>query len=152
MKFPSFPSFPPPPALLGYFLPGLFISDIPFLGFLLFVHLQLVQPVDRMIASHFANNFIHLHSTSMFLLDAFLEIEEIQYFQINIESFNIPVKDMIRYFQVVQKAGRPLLIRGSVEEEEMRILLDSLDPRGLYLHIVVKDIVEIESLRPLLGM
>jgi len=116
------------------------------------LHRKFVQPVDRMIASHFANSFIHLHSTSMFLLDAFLEIEEIQCFQINIESFNIPVKDMMKYFQVVQKADRPLLIRGSFEEEEMRILLDSLEPGGLYLHIVVKDMGEIESLRPLLGM
>jgi hypothetical protein len=113
---------------------------------------KLVQPVDRMIASHFTNSFIHLHSTSMFLLDAFLEIEEIRCLQINIEPFNIPVKDMVRYFQAVQRADRALLIRGSLKEEEMRILLDSLEPRGLYLHIVVKDMEEVESLRPLLGM
>ena len=37
---------------------------------------KLVQPVDRMIAKQFACNFIHLHSTSMFILDAFLEIQE----------------------------------------------------------------------------
>ena len=113
---------------------------------------KLVQPVDRMIAGHFANSFIHLHSTSMFLLDAFLEIEEIRCFEINIESFNIPVKDMIKYFQMVQKADRSLLIRGSLDEEEMRVLLDSLEHQGLYLHIVVKDMKEIESLMPLLGM
>lgn len=113
---------------------------------------KLLQPVDRMIASRFANSFIHLHSTSMFLLDAFLEIEEIRCFQINSEPFNIPVKDMVRYFQQVQKANRPLLIRGSFKEEELRIVLDSLEPRGLYLHIIVKDTEEIDSLGPLLGM
>ena len=43
---------------------------------------KLVQPVDRKLACQFANSFIHLHSTSMFLLDAFLEIEEIQCFDI----------------------------------------------------------------------
>jgi hypothetical protein len=88
----------------------------------------------------------------MFLLDAFLEIEEIRCFEINIESFNITVKDMIKYFQMVQKADRPLLIRGSFEEEELRILLDSLEYQGLYLNIMVKDMKEVESLRPLLGM
>ncbi len=113
---------------------------------------KLVQPVDRMIASHFTNSFIHLHSTSMFLLDAFLEIEEVQCFQINIEPFNIPVKDMIKYFRQVQEADRALLIRGSLTEEELRTLLNSLEPHGLYLHIVVKDMEEIESLGPLLGM
>jgi hypothetical protein len=113
---------------------------------------KLVQPVDRMIAGHFPCSFVHLHSTSMFLLDAFLEIEELAGFEINIEPFNIPVKDMIGYFRRVQEAKRPLLIRGSLEEDELRLVLDSLDARGLYLHILVKDMQEIETLRPIVGM
>ena len=44
---------------------------------------KLVQPVDRMLASHFECAFMHLHSTSMFILDAFLEIEELRCFEIN---------------------------------------------------------------------
>ena len=91
---------------------------------------KLVQPVDRMIAEQFECNFIHLHSTSMFILDAFLEIEALRCFEINIESFNIPVKGMVPYFKMVQDADRPLLIRGSLTEDELRLLTDSLDPRG----------------------
>ena len=113
---------------------------------------KLVQPVDRMIAKQFACNFIHLHSTSMFILDAFLEIEELRCFEINIESFNIPVKDMIPYFKMVQDADRPLLVRGSFAEDEMRLMVDSLDPRGLYLHIMPENKEEAERLRPILGM
>ena len=41
---------------------------------------RLVQPVDRKLADAFSCSFIHLHSTSMFLLDAFLEIEELSCF------------------------------------------------------------------------
>ncbi len=113
---------------------------------------KLVQPVDRMIAGSFANSFIHLHSTSMFLLEAFLEIEEIRCFEINIEKFNITVKDMIPYFRRVQEAKRPLLIRGSFDEDELRMVCDSLAPRGLYLHIIVEKKQEVETLRPVLGM
>ena len=113
---------------------------------------KLVQPVDRMIAGQFSCNFIHLHSTSMFMLDAFLEIEELRCFEINIEPFNIPVEGMIKYFQMVQEADRPLLIRGSFTEDEIRLVIDSLDPRGLYLHIMPKDKEEIDVLRPILGM
>lgn len=47
---------------------------------------RFVQLVDRFLAGQFANSFIHLHSTSMFLLDAFLEIEEIRCFEINQDS------------------------------------------------------------------
>jgi hypothetical protein len=113
---------------------------------------NLVQPVDRMIAKQFACNFIHLHSTSMNLLDAFLEIEELRCFEINIEPFNIPVCGMIPYFRMVQDADRPLLIRGSLTEEEARLLVDSLDPRGLYLHIMPQSQKEVDNLRPILGM
>ena len=113
---------------------------------------KFVQPVDRMLASHFASAFIHLHSTSMFLLDAFLEIEEIKCFEINNDVSGPPIKQMVPYFLRVQKAKRPLLIRGSFKPDEIRLLLDSLEPRGLFLNVMVKTMAEVESLRPLVGL
>jgi len=113
---------------------------------------KLVQPVDRKLARHFASAFIHLHSTSMFLLDAFLEIEEIRCFEINNDVSGPPLKNMVGYFQTVQKAQRPLLIRGSFSPEELRMLMDSLEPRGLFLNIMVSKRDEIDALRPLVGM
>jgi len=113
---------------------------------------KLVQPVDRMIAKHFKCNFIHLHTTSMYILDAFLEIEEIRCFEINIESFNIPVKDMIKYYKMVQDADRSLLLRGSFTTDELRLVRDELDPRGLYLHIMPKERSEIDAMKSILGM
>ena len=113
---------------------------------------KFVQPVDRMLAGHFANSFVHLHSTSMFLLDAFLEIEEIQCFQVNNDSVGPPVAEMVPYFQRIQDAKKPLLIRGSFSTEDVRLLMDSLEPSGLFLNIMVNDMQEVESLRPLVGM
>lgn len=113
---------------------------------------KFVQPVDRMLAAHFASSFIHLHSTSMFLLDAILEIAEIQCFEINNDALGPPLDRMVPYFQKVQKARKPLLIRGSFNTEEMRLLMDSLDPRGLFFNIMVNSMEEIEFLRPLIGM
>ena len=113
---------------------------------------KFVQPVDRMIASHFASSFIHLHSSSMFLLDAILEIDQIQCYEINNDASGPPVKQMVPHFQKVQQAGKPLLIRGSFTTEETRLLMDSLDSRGLFLNIMVASMKEIETLRPLLGM
>jgi hypothetical protein len=113
---------------------------------------RFVQPVDRMLAGHYANSFIHLHSTSMFLLDSFLEIDEIQCFQVNNDASGPPVKEMIPHFQKIQNAKKPLLIRGSFTTEEMRLLMDSLELRGLFLNIMVNSIDEIASLRPLVKM
>ncbi len=113
---------------------------------------RLVQPVDRMIAKQFECNFIHLHTTAMPMLDDFLAIEELRCIEINIESFNIPVPGMIEYFRRVQEADRPLLIRGSLSPDEARLVVDSLDPRGLYLHLMPESQEEVDVLRPILGM
>jgi hypothetical protein len=113
---------------------------------------KFVQPVDRKLASHFASSFIHLHSTSMFLLTALLEIEEIRCFEINNDVSGPPLKTMVPYFQQVQKARRPLLVRGSFSPDELRLLMDSLEPRGLFLNIMISKWEEIDALRPLVGM
>ncbi len=115
---------------------------------------EFLQPVDREVAGHFGNAFIHLHSNSMFLYDLYLEIEEIRCFQVNYEfhSGGPPIAGMLPAFRKIQAAGRPLLVRGSFTADELRCLVNSLDPRGLYLYIMVGSLAEVETLRPVLGM
>jgi hypothetical protein len=113
---------------------------------------ELVMDVDRMIAQSFDNTFIHLHSTSMFLLDAILEIEEIKGFEINYEDSGPSMVKMIPYFRMVQDEGRSLLVRGSFTSDELRMLSDELSAAGLYIQLIVRDLAEVEKLRPLVGM
>jgi len=113
---------------------------------------RFLQPIDRWLAGCFPNSFIHLHSTSMFLLEAMLEIEELGCFEINNDVAGPPLEQMVPYFQMVQRAGRSLLIRGSFTADEIRLLLDSLEPRGLYLLILVQEMKEVEALRAVVGM
>ncbi len=88
----------------------------------------------------------------MFLLDAFLEIEEIKCFEINNDECGPPIRRMIPYFQMAQRADRSLLIRGYLTPHDIRLLTDSLDPRGLCLFCLVKNMDEVDTLRLLLGM
>lgn len=111
-----------------------------------------VQPVDRMIARRFGSSFIHLHSTSMFLLDAILEIEEIRCYEVNNDALGPPVAEMIPHFRRIQQANRPLLIRGAFTPEELKLVTGSLDPRGLFLNVMVKNLREIDELRPAVRM
>jgi hypothetical protein len=113
---------------------------------------DLVQPVDRMLARSFACAFMHLHSTSMFLLDAFLEIEELRCLEINNDVSGPPIAQMVPYFRRVQEADRSLVIRGSFEPDELKLLLGNLAPDGLMLLIMVRDHEEISTLRPVVGM
>ena len=113
---------------------------------------QFVQPVDRALAARFPCSFMHLHSASMFLLDAFLEIGEIACFQINKDARGPSTAAMIPHYRKVQAAGKPLLIRGSFDAAELRLLLDSLEPRGLFLNIMVESVSEMDALRPVVGL
>ncbi len=115
---------------------------------------KLVQPVDQYLAKQFAGSFMHLHSTSMFILDAFLKIEGLQCFEVNYEvgSGGPDIQGMVPYFRKFQEANRSLIVRGSFTPDELRFLIDSLDPRGLYIYIMVENMQEVETLRPILGM
>jgi hypothetical protein len=95
---------------------------------------------------------MHLHSTSMFLLDAFLEIEELRCFEVNYESSGPPMDEMVSHFRRIQQAERALVIRGSFEPDELRLLVDSLDPAGLLLLVMAKDMHEIDTVRPIVGL
>jgi hypothetical protein len=81
-----------------------------------------------------------------------LEIPELKCYEINNDVGGPPMTTMAPYFQMVQKAGRPLVIRGSFSPDELRFLMDSLEPAGLYLYIMVGDMKEVETLRPIVGM
>ena len=113
---------------------------------------ELILDVDRMIAQSFDNTFIHLHPTSMFLLDAMLEIEEIRGFEINHEDVGPSLTEMIPYFRQVQDHGRSLMVRGSFTSDELLMLADELSAAGLYIQILTKDLAEVEKLRPHVGM
>ena len=69
-----------------------------------------------------------------------------------VQSGGPPMAGMVPAFRRIQAAGRPLLVRGSFTPDELRLLVDSLDPRGLYLYIMVRSLDEVETLRPVLGM
>lgn len=88
----------------------------------------------------------------MFLLDAFLEIEEIRCFEVNNDALGPGVPAMVPFFQRIQRACRPLLIKGSFTPDELKLLADRLEARGLFLNVMVQSMAEVEPLRRVLGM
>jgi hypothetical protein len=88
------------------------------------------------------------------VLDLILEIDALRCLQMNYElhSAGPDVRGMVPYFRTIQAANRSLVIRGSFTEEEARVLVDSLDPRGLYIYVMVESVAETEPLRRIFGM
>jgi hypothetical protein len=115
---------------------------------------RFVQPVDRYLAGSFASAFMHLHTTTLFLLDAILEIEELPCLQMNYElhSGGPAIDELLPYLREIQEADRCLILRGSFEADELRRVVEGLDPSGLYLYIMVESLDEVRMLRPIVGL
>jgi len=103
---------------------------------------DLIQKYDRMIAVSFPYTLIHLHSSSLFLLDYFLEIDEINLFEINKDVGGMVLNEMVPYLKKVQANERCLLIRGKLTKDDLKLIKESLSPVGLCLQIVKENAAE----------
>jgi len=106
---------------------------------------QFIIEPDRFLAARFPCSFIHLHTSSLFLLDLFLGIEELDVIQINKDASGMKVPEIIPYFQSVQRARKRLVIRGPITKEDMRLLSDNLSPNGLLIQTIVNSPREAED-------
>lgn len=115
---------------------------------------RFVQPVDRYLAGRFGSAFMHLHATTLFVLEAILEIEELRCLQMNYElhSGGPAIDELLPYLQRIQGADRCLILRGSFEAEELHKVVENLDPKGLYLYVMVESMDKAAALRPILGL
>ena len=97
-----------------------------------------LQAEDRRMADAFPYQVIHLHSSSLHLLDRFAEIESLRCIEINKDQGGWGVPRMIPLFQEVQARGKSLIVRGKLDTEDLAALRQGLSPDGLYLQIVVE--------------
>lgn len=115
------------------------------------LYTSLLQPWDRRMAEAFPYAAIHLHSSSLFLLDRILEVEALGCIQINKDVGNAAIAEMMPYFQMVQARQRSLLVRGKLDLADLTLLRSNLSPNGLYLQIVVETAADTARLREFLA-
>jgi hypothetical protein len=106
---------------------------------------------DRLIASSFPLSVVHLHSSSLFLLTHFLEIEEIDVFQVNRDVGGMDLKEMLPYLHKIQESKRCLIVRGTLTQRDLRLIKESLRSEGLLIQIVVNGCEEAEELQDVIG-
>ena len=111
------------------------------------LYTTLLQPWDRRMAEAFPYAAIHLHSSSLFLLDRILDVQALRCIQINKDVGNITIAEMIESFRKVQARQRSLLIRGKLSLEDLALLRTRLSPDGLYLQVVVETAADVRKLR-----
>jgi hypothetical protein len=101
-----------------------------------------IRGEDERQASSFPYSVIHLHSSSLFLLDDILDMETLKCVQINKDVGGTDVSGMLPFFEKVQGRARQLMIRGKLDHEDLKLLRSELSPNGLYLQIVVESHAE----------
>ena len=95
----------------------------------------------------FPYSVIHLHSSSLFLLDRILDVEPLKCIQINKDVGGADVPKMLPFLRMVQDRGKRLLIRGKLDHDDLNLLRRELTPKGLYLQIVVEGSAETQGFR-----
>lgn len=103
------------------------------------------------MAEAFPYAAIHLHSSSLFLLDRILDVEALGCIQINKDVGNTAVAGMTPFLQMVQARNRSLLIRGRLDLDDLALLRGRLSPDGLYLQIVVETAADTGRFREFLA-
>lgn len=105
-----------------------------------------LQTRDEKLAEIAKYNLIHLHSSSLFLIDQFLEIQNIRAFQVTKDPGGARLADMMPALQKIQKAGKPLIVKGQFDEADLDLIRSSLSAQGLCIQPVVGGFSEAEEM------
>lgn len=106
------------------------------------LYVKRLRDEDERLAKAFPYSGMHLHATSLFLVDWMLEIDSLACIQINKDQGSWEIEEMLPYFKKVQNLGKKLMIRGKFLDHDIQLLRENLSPAGLYLQIVIEDSAE----------
>ena len=110
---------------------------------------RFLLPLDRRIASLTEYTLIHLLSTSLFLIDALLEIPEIRVFQVTKDPGTAKIEKMMPALTRIQESGRCLVLKGQFNPDELAYTKAHLRPVGLCIQPVVDSVGEAKDQLPM---
>jgi hypothetical protein len=89
--------------------------------------------IDRRIAGAFEYSIMHTHSGSHHILPVLVEVPELRAIEVSLdpEPYGPPPLELLADFEMVQRAGKSLLISGPMKRVELGVLLERLSPMGL---------------------
>lgn len=111
------------------------------------LYVKHLRDEDTRQAAAFPYSVIHLHSSSLFLLDRILDVGPLKCIQINKDVGGAEVPKMLPFLKMVQDRGKRLLVRGKLDHDDLNLLRRELTPKGLYLQIVVEGSAETQGFR-----
>lgn len=100
--------------------------------------------LDRKVAGVAEFNLLHIHTASLFLLDLFLEIEELKTIQVSLDVGGPKLGESIDQLKRIQTSGKRLMLKGGLDAMDVPQIKE-LDTRALCLQVVVENRSEIEK-------
>ena len=104
--------------------------------------------LDKQLAAISEYNLIHLHASSLFLIDHFLEVSTIRAFQVSKDAGIDNIDHMLPALKKIQSADKPLIVKGRFDDQDLKLMKKNLSLYGLSVQPVVSGIKEAEEMLP----
>jgi hypothetical protein len=106
---------------------------------------EFVHPLDCRIASSADYTLFHLHATGLHLLDFILQNEGIKIVQVSKDE-GVKLEKILASLQRIQAREKCLLLKGRFNQQELQLVKEGLDFRGLCVQAVVLNQQEVEDI------
>lgn len=107
---------------------------------------EFVKEHHEKICSLYDYTGIHMHSSSFHILDDILTIERLKVIEINKDVGGLTVEQMIPIFKKVQSKGKKLIIWGDLNRDDIDLIKNNLDMRGLHFNVIIPSVQESKDL------
>jgi hypothetical protein len=109
---------------------------------------EFLKPLDERLAGISSYTLIHLHASSLFLLDQFLEVSQTRAYQVTKDLGSARLSDMMPALLKIQQAGKPLIVKGQFDDTDLDLMKRNLSLHGLCIQPVVSGPSEAQELLP----
>lgn len=109
------------------------------------IYREIFLECDRMISGVYKYSAIHLHSTSLFVLEELLGIKELKAIEVNKDTGGLAIEDMLHEFRKILDK-KCLIIDGWLVEEDIKMIHEHLPCEGLFLKVTAETSERAEEL------
>ncbi|MGQ9681328.1 MAG: hypothetical protein ACUVX9_02195 [Anaerolineae bacterium] len=112
------------------------------------IYRRLVLPCDQRLCELTPHNLMHLHASCSHLLPVILANERLGAVQMSKDEGGTTLEGILPSLQMIQGAGKPLVIKGRFTLDEVALMKASLEPAGLCVQPVVDSLEAAQAIMP----
>ena len=109
---------------------------------------EFLKPLDERLADISPYSLMHIHASSLFLIENFLSVSTIKAFQVSKDAGTDSIAAMLPGLRKIQQAGRPLIVKGTFDDHDLQLMRSNLSATGLCLQPVVSNVDEARRMLP----